>query len=74
MTAEATTQSVPADEAKYRFTLSPLAVRKLYEALRKRGTPNAALRVGVRGGGCSGFSYVLEFSDDEPRRRGPRPR
>jgi iron-sulfur cluster assembly protein len=23
--------------------------------------------VGIRGGGCSGFSYVMEFSDDAPR-------
>jgi len=28
-----------------------------------------ALRVGVKGGGCSGFSYVIEFSDDPPRER-----
>lgn len=56
-------------ESKYDFSLSPGAVRKLYEQLRKRGTPDAALRVGVRGGGCSGFSYVLEFSDKPARSR-----
>src|SRR5690606_5732256 len=48
---------------------TPLAARKLYESLKKRGTPDAALRVGVRGGGCAGFSYVLEFSDGPPRAR-----
>ncbi|MEM9692448.1 MAG: iron-sulfur cluster assembly accessory protein [Myxococcota bacterium] len=53
----------------YRFGLTPLGARKLYESLHKRGTPDAALRVGVRGGGCSGFSYVLEFADGEPRSR-----
>jgi iron-sulfur cluster assembly protein len=36
---------------------------------QKRGTPDAALRLGVRGGGCSGFNYVIEFSDDPPRER-----
>ena len=56
-------------ERKLTFELTPLAARKLYENLRKRGTPNAALRVGVRGGGCSGFAYVLEFADGEPRAR-----
>lgn len=56
-------------ERKLTFELTPLAARKLYENLRKRGTPNAALRVGVRGGGCSGFAYVLEFADGEPRSR-----
>jgi iron-sulfur cluster assembly protein len=56
-------------ERKYSFALSPMAARKLYENLCKRGTPEAALRVGVRGGGCSGFTYVIEFADGEPRSR-----
>src|SRR5262249_42199415 len=25
------------------------------------------LRVGIRGGGCTGFSYLFEWSDNEPR-------
>jgi iron-sulfur cluster assembly protein len=33
------------------------------KALERRGTPDAALRLGVRGGGCSGASYVIEFAD-----------
>lgn len=37
--------------------------------LEKRGTPNAAVRLGIKGGGCSGFSYVIEFSDEEPKAR-----
>jgi iron-sulfur cluster assembly protein len=32
----------------------------------KRGTPDAAIRVGIRGGGCTGFTYVFEWAD-EPR-------
>jgi iron-sulfur cluster assembly protein len=39
------------------------------ERLKQRGTPDAAVRLGVKGGGCSGFSYVIEFSDDPPRER-----
>lgn len=61
-------QSKP-EERKFSFALTPLAARKLYESLKKRGTPDAALRVGVRGGGCAGFAYVLEFSDGPPRAR-----
>ncbi len=54
---------------QYSFNLSPTAARKLYESLKKRDTPGARLRVGVRGGGCSGFSYVLEYSDKPVRAR-----
>src|SRR5690606_36009589 len=35
----------------------------------KRGVPGTSLRVGIRGGGCSGFSYVIEFHDGEPHAR-----
>jgi iron-sulfur cluster assembly protein len=47
--------------------VSPKAVEAIRAALEKRLTPDAALRVGIKGGGCSGFSYVIEFSDDPPR-------
>ena len=67
-TPKPTSSEAPA-ERSYDFSLSPRAVRMLYEQLKKRGTPDAALRVGVRGGGCSGFSYVLEFSDKPARSR-----
>ena len=30
----------------------------------KRGTPEAAIRVGIRGGGCTGFTYVFEWADE----------
>lgn len=43
--------------------LTKKAVEMAKKALIKRGTPDAALRLGVRGGGCSGVSYAMEFSD-----------
>lgn len=49
------------------FEVTDSAVNAIKAALEKRGTPDAALRVGVRGGGCSGFMYHLEYCDDEPR-------
>ena len=49
--------------------VSEKAVEFARKKLAKRGTPEAAIRLGVKGGGCSGFSYVIEFSDDEPRSR-----
>ena len=44
--------------------VTPKAAIKAREALVKRGTPDAMLRLGVRGGGCSGFAYVIEFADE----------
>jgi iron-sulfur cluster assembly protein len=49
--------------------MTPKAVEMAKMKRDKRRTPDAALRVGLRGGGCSGFTYVLEFSDDPPRER-----
>jgi iron-sulfur cluster assembly protein len=51
------------------ITLTPKAIAMAKNRFQKRGTPDAALRLGVRGGGCSGFNYVIEFSDDPPRER-----
>lgn len=53
--------------AKGTLAVSDKAVDAIRAALAKRGTPDAALRVGIKGGGCSGFSYVIEFADDAPR-------
>jgi iron-sulfur cluster assembly protein len=66
---QTTTPSPAPEERQYTLDVTPMAARKIYEGLKKRGTPKSALRVGVRGGGCSGFSYVLEFADGEPRSR-----
>ncbi len=43
--------------------LTKKAIEMAKQALVKRATPEAALRLGVRGGGCSGVSYAIEFSD-----------
>lgn len=43
--------------------LTEAAATKVREMLSKRTTPTEGLRVGVRGGGCSGFSYFLEFAE-----------
>jgi iron-sulfur cluster assembly protein len=65
--AEAPPVAAPA--SKKTVTITDGAVEYAKKRLAQRGTPDASIRLGVRGGGCSGFSYVIEFSDDPPRER-----
>lgn len=44
-------------------TMTPAAVDRIATLKRSRQTPDAILRVGVRGGGCSGLSYYIDFID-----------
>ncbi len=62
-----TTAAAAGAESKATITVTPKAVEMIKKQIEKRGVPNTALRLGVRGGGCSGFSYVIEFHDGEPR-------
>jgi iron-sulfur cluster assembly protein len=57
----------PSDEPRVRLT--PAAVQWVKQRRIKQGTPNAALRVGVKGGGCAGYSYVTELVDEPARAR-----
>ena len=42
------------------------AAEEIAKQRAKRGTPDASIRVGLRGGGCTGFSYVFEWAE-QPR-------
>jgi iron-sulfur cluster assembly protein len=44
--------------------LSERAIKEIRRIVTDQNLPeNTALRVGVKGGGCSGFSYTLGFDD-----------
>ena len=49
--------------------LTDAAVAKVGELVQQEGNPELALRVAVRPGGCSGYSYEMffdsEFADDD---------
>lgn len=47
--------------------VSEAAAIQIKQQLEDRRTPNAFLRLGVKGSGCSGFSYVIQFEDGAPR-------
>ena len=72
-----TTSSVPADTPKRELSIdvTPKAVEAIKRQIQKRNAPAGAtpqagppvsLRVGIKGGGCSGFSYVVQFHDGPP--------
>lgn len=44
--------------------LTDTATSKVAELLAQEGNPELALRVAVRPGGCSGFSYEMFFDSD----------
>jgi iron-sulfur cluster assembly protein len=48
------------------LTITPAAVKQVRRLIQKRGNDDLGLRVGVRGGGCSGLSYVIDL-EEEPR-------
>lgn len=56
----------PAAAAAATIEITESAAGEIARQRTKRGTPDAAIRVGIRGGGCTGFTYVFEWAD-EPR-------
>ena len=46
------------------ITLTDTAASKVKELIDAEGNPELALRVAVRPGGCSGFSYEMFFDTD----------
>ena len=61
----ATPQTPPA-AAITGIEITAAAAEEIAKQRDKRGKPGAAIRVGIRGGGCTGFTYVFEWAD-EPR-------
>ncbi len=47
------------------ISISESASEKIKEMLSAEETPNLFLRLGVKAGGCSGFSYGMGFDDDQ---------
>jgi iron-sulfur cluster insertion protein len=47
------------------ITVTPLAATKINELLAEEHKQDAALRVFVQGGGCSGFQYGLMIDEGE---------
>jgi len=49
------------------ITLSETAAKEIKTIIKDQGLADSvALRVGVKGGGCAGFSYVLDLTEAAP--------
>ena len=48
------------------ITLTELAANKIKEIIKEQSLPEGEtkLRVAVKGGGCSGFSYMLDLTEE----------
>lgn len=61
----ATTTTTPNVETtpKGPVSLTPTAISKVKEIMAQQNPQPAGLRIGVVGGGCSGFSYSMSFEN-----------
>lgn len=57
----------PTADATPPLRVTVRAAKVMRGQLDKRGTPTAAIRFGIRGGGCTGYSYMFQYEDGPPR-------
>ena len=56
--------STPATPKASPLNLTPTALSKVREIMAQQNPVPAGLRIGVVGGGCSGFSYSMSFENN----------
>ena len=49
------------------ITLTPTAAGQVKKLIEHESKPNLGLRIGIKGGGCSGMSYVLSIDEVAPK-------
>ena len=65
-TSEVSSQGESEDSS---IRLTERAARWVLERHVRLGQPDAALRVGVKGGGCAGYTYVTDATTEPPTDR-----
>lgn len=56
--------AAPAAPKKSGIAIAESAAERIRKLLAERGTPAAGLRIRVRGGGCTGLQYDMEFAEE----------
>ena len=59
------TRAAPPEQVGMPLTLTPKAVEMVKEAMTRESLTGYGIRVGVVGGGCSGFQYSMDFENAE---------
>lgn len=59
--AENEVRAKPAGSGAFPVEVTPKALEELRKLAARKAAPGALVRVGVKGGGCSGLEYVLRF-------------
>ena|SRR4051812_9001581 len=49
------------------ITLTTTAAEEIKKLIEKEAKPNMGVRIGVKGGGCSGMSYVMGLDEVTPK-------
>jgi len=63
VTAPAGSAAPAAAPSKREIEITAAAGAEIARQRDKRGSPDAMIRIGVRGGGCTGFTYVFEWAE-----------
>ena len=59
-------EQIQSEPAKKRVVeLTDAAQSEVRRLIEEQGDPTIGLRLGIKGGGCSGLSYVLDFTPTE---------
>ncbi|MEZ6234064.1 MAG: iron-sulfur cluster insertion protein ErpA [Phycisphaerales bacterium] len=63
----ALTQPAPTDTSASGVILTEAAAKEIHKIIAEQelDSSKVRLRVGVKGGGCSGFSYVLDLTENQ---------
>lgn len=68
MSEHTATATAPAVDEQSDIILTPSAASEIKDIIQAQEleADKVRLRVGVKGGGCSGFSYMLDLVEEEP--------